>query len=249
LLYLRRMPAQYRATAKKLGAIAAFSLSLAMAMAASSAQAANISFVDTLAHDDSVARISFDVSAPSLVTLRTWSYAGGTNAAGVSIPRGGFDPILTLFDATGAWVAENDDGKNPDGSPRVAADSATGMHYDAYLQESLTPGAYFVSVTEYDNHVRRNAAGTPLNFSDGFSRAGQENFTLALADFWGPPCEGATAFVDISGGEGCARTDAWAVDLLNVSGPVVVPTPEPGTVVLLGLGLIGLGLEHRRRAA
>ena len=53
---------------------------------------------------------------PRPVTLlRTWGYAGGTNINGSLISPGGFDPILSVFDATGgllsssALIDSNDD--------------------------------------------------------------------------------------------------------------------------------------------
>src|SRR5262245_40873387 len=98
-----------------LAAVAASSLA-----AASAASADNFSFTGNLANDDAVQFFDFSVGSTSAVTLRTWSYAGGTNAAGQVIARGGFDPILSLYDlATGDRIGVNDDG----GCSLVAADT------------------------------------------------------------------------------------------------------------------------------
>ena len=45
-------------------------------------KADNFSFTGSFAVDNDVQLFNFSVTAPSTVTLRTWSYAGGTNAAG-----------------------------------------------------------------------------------------------------------------------------------------------------------------------
>src|SRR5262245_35968039 len=74
------------------------------------AKADNFSFTGSFAVDNDVQLFNFSVMAPSNVTLRTWSYAGGTNAAGQLIAAGGFDPILALFDSSGALIDQNDDG-------------------------------------------------------------------------------------------------------------------------------------------
>ena len=74
------------------------------------ANAANFSFTGNLSTPNEIQTFNFTVGLPSSVTLRTWSYAGGTNADGAVIVRGGFDPILALFDSTGALIDQNDDG-------------------------------------------------------------------------------------------------------------------------------------------
>jgi hypothetical protein len=61
-------------------------------------------------NDNDVQLFNFSVGMTSNVTLRTYSYAGGTNAAGTVISRGGFDPILALFSSAGALIGQNDDG-------------------------------------------------------------------------------------------------------------------------------------------
>src|SRR5262245_47769873 len=91
------------------------------------AQADNFSFTGSFTQDDNVQLFNFTVGALSTVTLRTWSYAGGNNSAGNAISRGGFDPILALFNATtGALIGQNDDGSG------VPTD-ITGVAYDTLL--------------------------------------------------------------------------------------------------------------------
>ena len=66
------------------------------------ANATDFSFTGNFTNDNDVALFDFTVGASSPdVILRTWSYAGGTNAAGQVIAEGGFDPILAVFDSTG----------------------------------------------------------------------------------------------------------------------------------------------------
>lgn len=198
--------------------------------------AANFSFLGTFEQDDDVQIFSFNVGAASNVTLRSLGYAGGVNAAGQTIARGGFDTILALFNGSGTLIDSNDDG----GPGNVPADSGTGQHWDAYLQAALAPGNYQVSVMQFDNF-----ANGP-NLSDGFFRAGEGNFTAAFG------C-GGPAFCDISGVTPFDQRDNhWAFDILNVNsaagpGPVN-PIPEPGTYAMLlaGLGLLGFAARHRK---
>ena len=111
---------------------------------AGSAQAANFSYTGTLNDPNDVQTFNFSVGAPSTVTLRTWSYAGGTNAAGSVIAGGGFDPILALFNSAGAKIGENDDG----GCGLVAAGPNC---WDTYFSSALGAGNYTVSVAAFSN--------------------------------------------------------------------------------------------------
>ena len=196
---------------------------LALALVAP-AGATNFSFTGNFTQDDDIQLFSFTVGAISTVTLRTWSYAGGTNAAGTLIPRGGFDPILALFSSTGALIGQNDDG-----GVNVPADAVTGAHYDTYLQlPSLGIGSYTVSITQYDNF-----ANGP-NLSNGFLHEGDGNFRSG---------GGCSQFRDARGD---CRDGHWAFDVLNVQDATAVP--EPGTLTLLGLGLASLWSRRRSRA-
>lgn len=205
-------------------------------LASSPAFATDFSFTGNFTQDDNVQLFNFTVGAPSSVTLRTWSYAGGVNAHGQSIARGGFDPILALFDSAGNFVAQNDDG----GCGLVGTD-LSGECWDTFLTASLGAGDYTVAVMQYDNF-----ANGP-NLSDGFERDGTGNFTPGFSG-----CSAnQSSFEDVSGGAFCGRDSHWAFDILNVAEAVVVGNgvPEPSTwaMMLLGFGAIGASMRIRRR--
>ncbi len=136
----------------------------------------DFSFTGNLANDDDVQLFNFSVASASNVTLRTWSYAGGTNAAGDVIPAGGFDPILAVFDSAGNLLDQNDDGLG------VPTDPVTGAAFDTLLTISLAPGDYIVSVMQYANF----AIGPTL--SNGFQGSGTTGFVDVNGDtrtsFW-----------------------------------------------------------------
>ncbi|WP_448578650.1 DVUA0089 family protein [Thermaurantiacus sp.] len=190
------------------------------ALAIAPASAADFSFTGSLPTPGTVQFFDFVVGAPSNVTLRTWSYAGGVNAAGNVIERGGFDPILALFALPGgAKIGENDDG----GCGLVAADAVSFQCWDTYFSAMLNPGTYRVSVAVYPNF------SLGPNLSDGFS--------------------GASTFDDVSGAPNNPRSNKWAFDILNVESAVVNPgVPEPATwaMMIAGFGLVGGAMRRGR---
>jgi hypothetical protein len=210
--------------------------------AADDARAGNFSFSGSFTQDDNVQLFNFNVGSTSTVTLLTYSYAGsadqnlfgppgaGTNSAGQTIPGDGFDPILALFDSTGAFINQNDDGGS-----NVPVYVATGARFDTFFTQTLNPGTYTVSVMESNNF-----ANGP-NLSDGFAQQGNGNFTGAA--FGGGS---NLPFFDATFTE---RDGHWAFDILNVdSGSEVAAIPEPSTLDLssIVLGMFGVVWSYKR---
>lgn len=125
-----------------------------------------VSFVGSLITPNDVLVFDFTLDEAGSVILRTYSYAGGTNAAGQEMPSGGFDPILALFDGLGNLIDQNDDG----GSANVPADPDTGSFYDTYLESELDAGDYQVAVTVFSNF----AVGPTID--DGFQSNNGDSF-------------------------------------------------------------------------
>lgn len=116
-------------------------------LVSASVSARDFSFVGSIQPNE-VQPFFFSVTSPSMVTLETLSNAGGVNASGTIVAGGGFDPIITLFDAiSGNEITYSDDGP-------------TGL--DSFMQTYLDSGNYLATVTQYPNF----AIGPSL--SDGF---------------------------------------------------------------------------------
>ena len=212
--------------------IVAFCLSIGVAAAG------NFSFTGTFFQDDQLQVFQF--TAPSASTLlRTWGYAGGTNFDGNLILPGGFDPILSVFDATGGLVSSSPlIDYNYDG-PGVATDG--GNAFDSLLLlTALNPGGtYILILSQNDNSANGSTYG------DGFGRSGQGNFTAGAFG-----CGGTDPFCDLSTAQ---RNGNWAVDIggvqsaADITNPGGSGVPEPGTTLLLATGLTSLALLGRRR--
>jgi len=207
--------------------LAAALLAPAALVGTQSAAASTIttSYTGAFTQDDGMQIFPLRLDLPAQVTLVSFGYAGGTNAAGQVIPRGGFDSVLSLFGATGMLLAENDDG-----GFNVPTEALTGTTFDAFLALNLAAGDYFIAVTQFDN-----LAIGPL-LSSGFVRTGGAAFTTSFGCVDAQP-----AFNDVSGQAGCGRTGNWAFD-------VQVEAPEPASMALLGIALLGLAAPRLQRA-
>lgn len=191
----------------------------------------DFSFTGNFTSDDNAAYFVFTLGSSSSVTLRTLGYAGGVNAVGTTIGRGGGDPILSLFAGTGPnalLIGLNNDGTCGD----VGQDSVTSACWDSYLSmPGLVAGTYTVVLTQSDNSPFGPFLG------DGFARTGQGNFT-------GPTFLNAPgSFIDAGLSQ---RTSDYALDILNVRSAAESAVPEPSTLLLLSSGLLGLAGWRKR---
>ena len=194
------------------------------------ASASSFSYGGAFVTDDQTQELLFTLSGTATVTAVTYSYAGGTNQALVSIPEGGLDPYLAIFDSTGTLQATNDDGT----CGQVGTDSDTGACFDSYISQSLGPGVYTLVLSQSGN----SPAGG--NLSNGYTSTGQPNFTAIDG------CSNGI-FCDINGDN---RTGNWAVDIDNVTSSSLpgggATAPEPATFLLLGGGFAGIVMLRRR---
>ncbi len=175
------------------------------------------SFTGTFTSDSDQREFFFTLAAPGTVTVRTYSYAGGVNAAGATIPAGGFDPTLTLFDSTGLTLAVNQDG----GCALVAPDPLTAASpcWDAFISATLPAGTYRVILTQSINlpagpNLTDSFIYNPTNLFGNSNLSGN-----TPAPPFGGQANFAGGFVNFLGTQ---RTAAFALDIAGAPA-VVVP--------------------------
>jgi hypothetical protein len=219
-----------------------FSWFLVALLAAGVAFADGTSYVSTLGTPQTTFAVSLTLLTTEDVTLQTYGFGGGTNQSGTAIAPGGTDPFVGLFSGTG------------NGALFLNGTSLTLSNYSSFVGcppagtvsnlggtncgdvtmtfDSLAPGTYTVLLTDgqYDPLA---AVGGGTTLGDGF---------LDLTG--GIFCNAA----DFTGGvqTNCPNNSgAFALDVITSA--AVVTTPEPASLVLLGIGLFGIvGLRKRR---
>src|SRR5579872_2986933 len=88
-----------------------------LALCVDVARADSFSFTGTLATPESVQSYALNLSTSENVTLQTYGFGGGTNAAGTLIAPGGTDPSVAIFSGVGRGATILTDGSsNPFGT-------------------------------------------------------------------------------------------------------------------------------------
>ena len=123
---------------------------------------------------------AFTVNTTTTVEAITYGYGGGTSLTGAVVAAGGLEPYLSLFDASGNFLASTYIGTTcPPG-----ANSVGGNCFDVSLDGgTLTPGTYQIALTAFENESLAENSGSG-NLSDGFAGLGSlaagENLNYAF---------------------------------------------------------------------
>ena len=158
----------------------------------------------------------FTVATSSSVQAITFSYGGGTNGNGMAIGAGGFEPYLSLFEASGNFLASTFFGTTC--PPGANTNPVSGQCYDVLLDAGvLAPGNYAITISAFENlsFAENTGAGT---LADGFTGLG-----------------------NLAPGEDMHF--AFDVDLTPATATAV---PEPASSALLAGACLSLALLNKR---
>jgi hypothetical protein len=172
------------------------------------------------------------------VTLQTYGFGGGTNAAGAVIPFGGFDPFVGLFSGTGP--------------------TGLFLNGDSDVLSNFTPGCPPAGTVTVGS-----VAGQCGDVNLPFTGLSAGTYTVLLSDGANVPnavfeTSGllGDGFTDLSGGvfQTCADandcnndTGNWALDITAPNGSVTA-TPEPRGIPVAGIAFALIVLARLSKA-
>jgi hypothetical protein len=112
----------------------------------------------------------FIVPVSSTVQAVTFSYGGGINGNGLAIDPGGFEPYLSLFDASGDFLASTFFGVTC--PPGANTNIGSGQCFDVLLDAGiLSAGNYAITISAFENMSFAENSGTGT-LADGFTGLG-----------------------------------------------------------------------------
>ena len=208
-------------------------------LAATTLWAGTVSETGTFSTPEDTLLITLTLPTGGNVTLQTYGFGGGTNAAGAVIPSGGFDPFVGLFSGTGP--------------------TAIFLNGDSDILSSYTPGCPPAGTLTVGS-----VSGQCGDVNLPFTGLGPGTYTVLLSDgenvpnavFEAPPGTLGDGFTDLSGGvfQTCADandcnndTGKWALDITAPNGSVTV-TPEPRALGVAVMALALILLARRPKA-
>lgn len=192
-------------------------------------RADTVSYTGNLMSPEDTFETTVTLTSAGDITLQTYGFGGGTNAAGTAIAAGGFDPFVGLFSGTG------DDAMFVDGTSDILSNYVAGCPPAgtvtiggvpgqcgdvAMTFSGLTPGTYTLLLTDAAN-LPNAVFETDGTLGDGF-------FDLTGGAF--------QTCVD----ENDCNTDTadWALDVTTEGEPTTSPVPEPASLELAGIGMM-----------
>ena len=196
-----------------------------------------ISYTGSLANPEDLFQTTVTLSSPGTLTLQTWGFGGGTNAAGHPIAPGGFDPLVAVFTGAAATSLVNgtaDDLTNYSGfagcppAGLIKIGNVAGNCGDIKMMLSLSAGTYTVVLTDADyipNAIFDNGA-----LSEGFTDLTGGSFPLQTC---------------VDAADCNNDTPKWALDITVPTASTSVP--EPGTLSFVSVALALLMSLARRK--
>ncbi len=193
-------------------------------------------FSGIFAFDNDVELLSFNLESDSNVTIFSSSWGDDLGDGDGWVERGGFDPSLGIWNSSGELLRRQDDG-NIEGTTQSGGVDYTYGIWDVFIEIFLTAGDYTASITQYSNFAESKF------LNGGFEHDGNTDFTFDNG--YGPePFFNGVWGISDPNSDPDPRTGVWEFHILAVESASQLQVPEPATIALIALGLVGIGYKR-----